>query len=169
MKIKNLPEPVKKYGALLLVVLTGLILLIWPRGAGPPEPEIPKAIGETFELALLEERMEQVLSAIEGAGRVKVLLTLKTDMEVVFVQDKDARSRYDAGNGVITSRDDEQRAKTVLAGAAPIVQKRVYPEFQGALIVSEGAGSASVRMAILDAVAALTGLRTDSITVAKMK
>jgi stage III sporulation protein AG len=167
MKIPNLPEPLKKYGALLLVIAAGLLLLMWPRGAGPPAAETPRAMGETFELAGLERRLAQILSAIDGVGRAEVLLTLKTDMEVVVVQDTDTRSRRDAEDGTVLSSDDEHRAKTVLAGAAPIIQKRVYPEFQGALIVCDGAGSASVRTAVLDAVAALTGLRADSITVLK--
>lgn len=169
MKISNVPEPLKKYGVLLLVILTGLFLLLWPRGADPPAAEAPQAMGEIFDLAGMESRLGDILSAIEGAGKVEVLLTLKTDMEVVVVQDIDTRSRGDAAGGTVTSRDDERRAKTVLAGAAPIIQKRIYPVFQGALIVCDGADSASVRTAVLDAVAALTGLRADSITVVKRK
>jgi stage III sporulation protein AG len=169
MKIANLPEPLRKYGALLLVILAGLLLLLWPRGSDPPSASLPATSDEIFNLAELEGRLAQILSAIEGAGRVEVLLTLKTDMEVVVVQDIDTRSRHDTGDGAVTSRDDEHRTKTVLAGAAPIIRKRIYPEFQGALIVSDGAGSASVRTAILDAVAALTGLGTDRISVVKRK
>ena len=45
----------------------------------------------------------------------------------------------------------------------------VYPQFQGALIVSEGADNAAVRWNIVSAVSSLTGLGTDKITVVKMK
>jgi stage III sporulation protein AG len=167
VKIPNIPEPLRKYGAMLLIVLAGLLLILWPKGAGPPEAELPGTIGETFELAVLEDRLEKILSSINGAGRVNVLLTLKTDMEVVVVQDVDTRIRRDSEGGSVSSSDDERRAKTVLAGAAPIIQKRIYPEFLGALIVCDGADNALVHTAILDAVAALTGLGADSITVAK--
>ncbi|MCL2003814.1 MAG: hypothetical protein FWG72_07420 [Oscillospiraceae bacterium] len=167
MKTLKLPEPLRKYGALLLVAAAGLFLLMWPRGAGPPASAAPGTEGETFDLAGLERRLEQILSAISGAGTTEVLLTLKTDMEVVVVQDIDARSRRDAEDGAVTSSDEEHRTKTVLAGAAPIIRKRVYPEFQGALVVCDGAGSASVRAAVLDAVSALTGLRSDRVTIAQ--
>jgi stage III sporulation protein AG len=168
MKLTNLPEPLKKYGALGLVVLAGLLLLLWPRGMDPPAQDAPpQAAGEMFDLAAMEQRLGQTLSSIEGAGEVNVLLTLKTDMEVVVVQDADVRTRQNTEDGEVTSRDDERHDKTVLAGGVPIVRKRVYPVYLGALIVCEGAGEASVHAAILEAVSALTGLRADSITVAK--
>jgi membrane peptidoglycan carboxypeptidase len=44
-----------------------------------------------------------------------------------------------------------------------------WPRFTGALIVCEGAGNASVRLALTQAVASLTGLTADRITVVKGK
>jgi stage III sporulation protein AG len=46
--------------------------------------------------------------------------------------------------------------------------KTIYPVYQGALVVCEGADSATVRLEIIRAVAGLTGLSTDKIVVAKM-
>ena len=42
---------------------------------------------------------------------------------------------------------------------------RVYPRFVGALVVCEGGGSAGVRLAVTQAVSALTALPSDKITV----
>jgi stage III sporulation protein AG len=165
--VTNALTPLRKYGALLIVVLAGLLLLLWPRGAGPPpDTEIPEAAGGTFDLAAMERKLAGTLSSISGAGRVEVMLTLRTDMEVVVVQDTDTRSRREAEDGTVHMWDDERQAKTVLAGAAPIVTKRIYPRFQGALVVCDGAGNAKVQSAILEAVTALTGLRADTVTVA---
>ncbi|MBQ1242637.1 MAG: stage III sporulation protein AG, partial [Oscillospiraceae bacterium] len=50
-----------------------------------------------------------------------------------------------------------------------VVTKSRYPRFTGALIVCEGAGNASVRLALTQAVASLTGLTADRITVVKGK
>ena len=166
MKIPEIPAPLKKYGALGLVVLVGLLLLLWPRGSDPPPVQTPEPAGENFDLAAMERKLADALAAVDGAGRVSVMLTLKTGMEVVVVQDTDTRVRREAEGGAVRSWDDESHAKTVLANAAPIITKRVYPQFQGALIVCDGAGDAKIHAAILEAVAALTGLRADSITVA---
>jgi len=43
------------------------------------------------------------------------------------------------------------------------------PTYLGAIIICQGADSASVRLAIVDAVSKLTGLGADSIAVLKMK
>ena len=43
------------------------------------------------------------------------------------------------------------------------------PTYLGAVIVCQGADSASVRLAIVEAVGSVTGLSTDKITVLKMK
>jgi len=49
------------------------------------------------------------------------------------------------------------------------VQQVNPPTYLGAVIVCQGADSASVRLAIVSAVGSVTGLSTDKITVLKMK
>ena len=46
---------------------------------------------------------------------------------------------------------------------------RIYPEYRGALVVAQGADNAAIKLAITQAVAGLTGLSSDKITVVKMK
>jgi stage III sporulation protein AG len=169
MKFSGGWAPLKKYGALALVILVGLILLVWPKGAGPPAPDVTNTEAEVYDLDGMEKQLGRILSEISGAGRVEVLLTLKTDMEVVVVQDTETRNRRSGNGGTADTWDDEIRLKTVLAGGSPIVLKRVYPEFLGALVVCDGASDAKVHSAILDSVASLTGLRADSVTVAQRK
>ena len=58
---------------------------------------------------------------------------------------------------------------TVILALRPSVEQVLPPEYLGALVVAEGADNAAVRLELLRAVAGLTGLGTDRITVAKMK
>ena len=51
----------------------------------------------------------------------------------------------------------------------PVVRQTVYGQYRGALIVCGGADSPSVRLQLVNAVAGLTGLPSDKITVIKMK
>ena len=51
----------------------------------------------------------------------------------------------------------------------PVERKTVYAQYRGALIVCAGADSPQVRLDLVNAVAGLTGLSTDRITVVKMK
>ena len=46
-----------------------------------------------------------------------------------------------------------------------VVTRETYPVYLGAVVVCQGAGSGGVRLAVTEAVAALTGLPADRITV----
>ena len=48
-----------------------------------------------------------------------------------------------------------------------VITQQRYPVYQGAVVVCQGADRASVRLAVTEAVAALTGLSSDKISVVK--
>ncbi|MDR1693184.1 MAG: hypothetical protein LBR72_07485 [Oscillospiraceae bacterium] len=158
-KVFDLVKPLSKYKYLLLVVLAGLVILLWPRGNDSPPAAVTGT--EAFDLRAMEAQLEKLLSGVSGVGNAEVMLTLKTDMEVVVVSDTDYRTQREADQ----SLTEERRAEAVLTDAGPIIAKRVYPQFRGALVVCDGGGNATVRLAVLEAVAALTGLKSDAVTV----
>lgn len=148
----------------LLVLLLGAAFILWPSQKNEaPEPET--AAAEPVALTA-EEQMEDILSRMDGAGQVRVMLTKKTEDETVYQTDTVSRSN---GEGNL-----DQEVQTVLAsaaggGEAPLIRQKIRGEYQGALIVCQGADSARVRLELVNAVADLTGLSTDRITVIKMK
>ena len=106
--------------------------------------------------------MEEVLSCVDGAGQVRVLLTKHSGVETVYQTDETSTRGEQTESRSLT---------TVIAGEAdmPVVRQTVYGRYRGALIVCQGADSPSVRLKLVNAVAGLTGLSTDRITVIKMK
>ena len=50
-------------------------------------------------------------------------------------------------------------------GNIGVTTENIFPINQGAVVVCQGAGSSAVRLAVTEAVAALTGLSTEKITV----
>ena len=146
-----------KYRYVLLVVLIGLALM-WIPGNHEEGSNIESPVPTVASLA---DKMEQILANIEDAGEVKVLLTLEKGEETVFQTDED--------------RDgDSLRLETVLITDSSrkqegLVRQTNPPKYQGAVILCQGADSTSVRLAIIDAVAKLTGLGYDRICVLKMK
>lgn len=153
-----------QYKYVLIVIAAGILLLLWPTGDGKrqaadgilPEPQ------EDFDLEALEEKLSRTLSQVEGAGKVTVTLTLKNGMEQVPATDRSTS----AGE-----RENRVEEKTVVvstgSGQEAVVRMQRYPVFQGALVVCEGADQAQVRLAMTQAVSALTGLGSDRITVCK--
>ena len=55
------------------------------------------------------------------------------------------------------------------ANALGIRLVKMYPVYQGAVVVCQGAGNSQVRLTVIDAVSVLTGLSSDKISVVKWK
>lgn len=154
-----------KYKYVALVVLIGAGLLLWPSGSGGTE--LIGSRTEPAESRDIQTEMEEILGTISGVGQVKVMLTLDSDGERQLAQDTEL-----SYSGETASPDDySRRSETVLldggTGDETVVTKTVYPTYRGALVVCQGGDRADVRLAVTEAVAALTGLSTDRITVAK--
>ena len=152
-------ELVKKYRYVLLVVLAGLFLMALPDGKNAKAAPEPAA--ETEPSQNLQTDLEEILSQIQGAGRVRVLLTQREGEQTVYQTDEDSTSSGVRSDTVLLSGAD--RSQTGL------VQQINPPVYLGAVIVCQGADSASVRLAIVSAVGSVTGLSADKITVLKLK
>ena len=63
-----------KYRYVLLVVLAGLVLMLLPDHTEAPEP-----IADVVTEESLQAQLEEILSRVEGAGKVAVLLTGMTN------------------------------------------------------------------------------------------
>ena len=139
-----------KYRYVLLVALAGLALMLLPGGEEAEEP-VPTLTTEES----LEARLEAILSRIDGAGEVKVLLTEEQGGEVFY------QTEGEDGKTVLISGADRSESG--------LVRTTQPPSYRGAVVVCRGADSAAVRLAVVEAVANATGLGTDRITVLKMK
>lgn len=157
---------VKQYKYVLMVAAAGLVLLLWPAGQdqAPQAPEQPGVAGdqEDFSVQGLEERLAQALSKIQGAGEVSVVLTVEQGMERVLATDR----VRDQGEGALSTQEETVVLSTDAGEEAVLVTQR-YPTFQGALIVCPGGDDPAIQLVLTQAVADLTGLGTDRITVCR--
>ena len=151
-----------KYAALLLAV--GVVLMLLPTGKTKTVQE-QAGESEDFSLAAMEKQMEQTIGCIQGVGRVKVMLALKSGTELELASDGTATAR-DA-----ETKTDRQIVKLNRGSGMQdvVVTSRTYPTFQGAVVVCDGAGASTVRLAVTQAVSVLTGLSSDRISVVQWK
>ena len=154
----------KKYSYVLLILGIGIVLMLLPSGGAATESS--QVHSETTPAQpSTQEALEEILSQIQGAGRVRVLLTIARGESIQYQTDEDS----------VTGTDSTSvKIKTVIvndAGKAQqgLVQQIDPPEYLGAVVVCQGADSAAVRLAIMEAVADATGLTMDRISVLKMK
>lgn len=166
---KRLKELLGRYKYILLVIFVGVLLLLWPFGTdSPAENDHSVATGiteEAFSVSEQEDRLARILSEIDGAGEVTVMLTVKSGTRRVVAQDKSTATEADGGR-------TESTAVVVSTGSGTeeaVLLQEIYPQFQGALVVAEGGGDPAVRLKLMEAVSALTGLGSDKISICKGK
>ena len=168
LSIKECFTRLRKYRYVLLVLGIGVFLLLLPRsGAGTSdggEEETSAALSEQAWLEAVQKQMEAVLSDIDGAGRLSLMLTVEVGMQNELARDESLTSDADGAE----SRSSETVILSQGSGMdSAVVIRSGYPVFRGAIVVCEGGGTASVKLAIIQAVSALTGLSSDKISVIK--
>lgn len=155
-----------KYKYAAAIILLGCVLMLLPRGCGETSGQTAASAEETREetLSETEQRLARLLESIDGAGKCSVMLSLDVGSESIYQLDT-RQSTSDTGGSSESETVFYQSGTEKL----PVVQKTRYPIYRGAVVVCEGAGRASVRLMIVEAVSGLTGLGSDKIKVIKMK
>lgn len=164
--VPSIAEMLKKYRYPLLVFLAGIVLITLPGwNTAEKDNDTPVIIESETNKLSLEEQLQDILSSVDGAGKVRVMLTISSGEETIYQTDMNrslnAGSESDKYDTVVIT--DSDRNETGL------VRQVLTAKYRGAVIVCQGADNPTVCLAMVDAVAKLTGLGTDRITVLKMK
>ncbi len=131
--------------------------------------------GSAGYAAWLEKRLEEVLLTVDGVGEVKVMITLKNNGEKQIrsdtVREHSSTSETDSAGGSRNLQEVREEYSTVIlndgTGDSPYVTRETAPEIEGVLVVAQGAGSASVKSEIYEAVQALFNVPAHKIKVLK--
>ena len=173
-----LKRTLHKYKYLLAAATVGLLLLIWPFHtdasvqAPASEPDAVGSMQSTGDTREMEVRLEKLLSQAEGVGRVQVMLTLESGSFRMLACDTDASSDASSSDTVQNNGNQVKTSHVILSdgsgGEVTVTTREDAPIFRGAVILCQGADNAAVRLAVTQAVSALTGLRTDAIAVLRL-
>ncbi len=125
----------------------------------------------------MEEKVSDILSKTEGAGRVEVVITLRTSTEKVIEKDfptmrsQTEEQDQNGGSRIISSTDSKEQTIYSTQGnnAEPYVIKTLSPEVEGVLILAEGAGDGTVSQNLSEAAQVLFGIEAHKVKVIKMK
>ena len=150
---KYLKHDKKRIIYIVLFLCCGVLLMLLPTEAktGNASPQENSFVTD-YSVEKEEQRLEEILSAINGVGKCRVLLSVHNGGELILAEDE--------GETVVLSNGGTQSTVTV---------QTQYPAFQGAVIVAGGCENSSVRYDILASVMAYTGLSVDRITICPMK
>ena len=105
-----------------------------------------------------------LISAIDGAGGVRVMVTIESGSENVYAveQSGDSSSSSESYDKkyVIVEKDGTDSG---------LMLKVVEPQIRGVAVLCTGADSAEVRSEIIDTVTAVLGVSSNRVSIAKMK
>lgn len=124
----------------------------------------------------MERRLEAALSRLEGAGEVKVMITLRASSEVVVEKDSagslsETKEEDGEGGSRLVRVEDMQEATVYISDSGqsePYVIKTLTPQVEGVIVLAEGAGEGNVSMEILDAVRVIFGIEAHRVKVMKL-
>ena len=155
----------KKYKYVIIILLFGLFLMLLPDFSSNENESTLQAKATQQPEESVEEKLTAILSQIEGAGEVRVMLSYARGEETVYQTDADNSSGENNSStrveSVIISGEDRKETGLV---------RQVNPAaYQGAVVVCKGGDDPRVRLAIEEAVSDITGLGSDKISVLKMK
>ena len=166
MDIKNGLNKLKfligKYKYVCIVLIAGICLLLLPDQNDTvniinSSPDINQELDDT--------ELSDLLELVEGAGKVKVMLSIASGEKTVYQIDESISGTTDNVNkkteAVIVT--DSQRNETGL------INQINPPQYLGAIVVCQGGDNPTVKLAIIQAVSRITGLGADKICVLKMK
>lgn len=162
-----------------LVVLVVLFAVFSLGGSGKPagaqEAGDPGASREALSPEDIEARLEELLSAIEGAGRVRVMITYATGAEIVpamstQVQSSTSEQSDEKGSWQKSlTRNEQSSPVTGRNDTQPVVLVEKMPEILGVVVVAEGAHDLKVRMALQQAVETVLQLSSKKVDVFPME
>lgn len=190
---------------LLLIFLCGLLLLVvvWPvsdtredsdsgtldgilpgstenRGNDSAENEYGMASLHTDSMEAYEEYLERrlgnALEYVEGVGRAKVVITLKSSGQKIVEKDlssnSQASSEEDQNGGTRDTQSRSSDRTSVYAQGSdgsqtPYISKEMTPEIEGVLVIAEGGDNALVVQNITEAIQALFGVEAHKIKIMK--
>ncbi|MGB9661659.1 MAG: hypothetical protein ACPL5F_06510 [Moorellaceae bacterium] len=136
--------------------------------------------GELFTVArALESELEAILEQVEGAGAVKVSVSLAATPVKEYATNTKATKRNteekDKTGGSRVTTETNEDGQLVLArsntlqGEEPVVVRESKPQIQGVVVVAEGGSDPVVRARLTEAVQTLWALAPHQVQVLPMR
>ena len=165
-------EKNKKLRTILYAVLIILALAIFltsglfgggkdtNKSSGRTEEEQTGEFSNTEEARMLEARLEDILSQMQNAGQVRVMVTFDNAQEKVIAADEQKSS---GSSGISEASRPVKTSGS--GGESPIILTERMPKIRGVIVIAEGAADISVRFSLAAAVSTVLGIDENSVEV----
>ncbi len=117
----------------------------------------------------IELRLSELLSKVEGAGQVSVMVYADTGSEQVPAYNDEQDTRNDERADGKTSEISETRQLALSGTDEPVILKVIIPQIKGVVVVAEGADDILIKAQLNNAVCTLLGIPEHRVQILKHK
>ena len=172
-KLKNLYQKAKKIkhieiyvGVVIICIIALIYSTVTVRNKASDESSTGTA--DALQTAELERRLEEILSEIDGAGEVDVLITFASSAEIVTANSTTTQvTQNQSGTSSTSSTSTTETAILVNNNGQSevVVTKEIMPEIRGVVIVAKGAKDIKVRLSLIRAAQIALGVDANAIEI----
>ncbi len=146
----------KKLTRVLIVIISVILVLILSTSFKTSNKETMVGTEAENYILSLEKRLTDVLSKIEGAGDVSVIIKAESGMETILAKETIIKE---------TSSGKETIESPILVNGKTVVLKEMYPKITGVLIVTNGSKNIMLMNKIQQATTSLLGVEINCIEI----
>lgn len=169
VKLKELLISNKKIAFIIIIGLCGIVLIclseVTNKEAVKTETTTESIKSNEKEyIDNLENKLTDIISSIEDAGQVKVMITLKGSNENVYAVNENIKNDENSNNYsnsyvIIDNKNTKEGIRI----------KILEPEIRGVAVVCTGGNNPKVVEQITNAVTTVLGIGSNKVSVSKMK
>lgn len=111
----------------------------------------------------LEQRLEKIISSINGVGEVSAFVMTETSVKTIYAGNEEIKTNGE--NSSASTNSFEIVFEKNGTATTPIVSLEIYPEITGVLIVAEGVNDEKLRLSVINAVSVALSLENSKIEV----
>ena len=165
-KLKN----IKHFEIIVAVLFCAILLVIYISTLNTDTTTQTDTTSLTTEeyATFLENKLSSVLSDVNGAGKVSVMITLECGIEYVYATESEEvtnTTTSDDNTTTKTTSSENILLVTTSGKSTPVVLKQNLPKVSGVIVVAYGASNISVRMELMNAVTSLLGVSAENVQI----
>ncbi len=160
----------KRFAKAAVIIGAAVILLIFLNsfsGGSEKEASLPQENTAALEQKL-EQRLERLISEIDGVSSPCVMLTLEQTSQTVYARDERSSSSS-SGDESGSSSDSDSESSVVIVGSggskAALTESTILPKVRGVAVICGGAENVLIKEKVVNTVAGVLDISTSRVYV----
>lgn len=161
----------------LVIFLVGVVIVIITGSYIFSDDEVEVVsedmVTNVFNADTFENKLAKILSEIDGAGDVKVMISYQTGVETVPLLDtKDSNTVTEESDSDSARRTEQNSVETSIifnqeksGNKVPYISKTIMPVVEGVIVTCDGGGDEIVKANVIKAVTVITGVTANRVQV----